>query len=138
MKVLIDTNVALDAILMRMPHYENSRKVIGLSESKNIQCFISAAAVTDIFYIANKALKNKRTTLERLKALLDAVSIVAVTGNTIKAAIDLDWDDFEDAVQYSSAEELFADCIVTRNPKDFQESQIMVLPPNEFVDNFLT
>lgn len=42
-------------------------------------------------------------------------------------------EDFEDAVQYSVAKGLRAKYIVTRNTKDFENSEIAVVTPAEFV-----
>ena len=44
------------------------------------------------------------------------------------------WKDYEDATQYRSAIDEQADCIVTRNKKDFKASTIEVLTPAEFFD----
>ena len=64
MILLIDTNVILDFILQREPYYENAAKINVLSEKECIRCYISASAVTDIFYIAKKELKNKGKAIE--------------------------------------------------------------------------
>ena len=50
----------------------------------------------------------------------------------IDAALKLKSRDFEDALQYFSAKEAGADCIITRNKKDFYFSDIFVLEPIEF------
>jgi len=44
--------------------------------------------------------------------------------------------DFEDAMQYFSALSEGCDVIITRNKKDFAESKIQVLEPQEFLDSF--
>ena len=41
MKVLIDTNIALDVLLKRVPHYEKSAGVLVLSEKREIDADIS-------------------------------------------------------------------------------------------------
>ena len=48
------------------------------------------------------------------------------------------WKDYEDATQHRSAIEEQADCIVTRNKKDFKASIILVLTPEEFFDKIDT
>ena len=44
------------------------------------------------------------------------------------------WKDYEDATQHRSAIDEQADCIVTRNKKDFKASTIPVLTAAEFFD----
>ena len=40
---------------------------------------------------------------------------------------------YEDAAQYRSAVAVSADCIITRNKKDFSFSKLPVLTPDEFL-----
>ena len=47
--------------------------------------------------------------------------------------MDLDWDDFEDAVQSATAERLHADYIITRNVKDFARSRVTAFTPSELL-----
>ena len=46
------------------------------------------------------------------------------------------WDDFEDAVQYVTAIRIKADCIVTRNVKDYHDCSIPVITPAELMQTF--
>ena len=42
----------------------------------------------------------------------------------------------EDAMQYFSAEKFGADIIITRNKKDFQNAQLPVYTPKEYLEMF--
>lgn len=46
--------------------------------------------------------------------------------------------DFEDAVQYYSAFQVKADCIITRNKGDFRDDKLPVLAPEEFLATLAT
>lgn len=46
----------------------------------------------------------------------------------------LSWRDFEDSVQYSVAQSHEINGIITRNPKDYKESEIKVWKPEEFLE----
>ena len=59
MRILIDTNVILDVLLKRSPFYETAIEVLKLSARDDIQEFVSASAITDIYYIAYKNLRDK-------------------------------------------------------------------------------
>jgi len=135
MNVLIDTNVAIDVLVHREPFFEDSQLILLASEQKYINGFISASAITDIFYIVNKFLKNKTATCNLLKEhLIGIVSIVAVDGDNISEALNMEWDDFEDCVQYVAGKSIAADYIVTRNPKDFANELIKVVTPEELLN----
>jgi len=136
MNLLIDTNIILDILLRREPHYKNAAKINILSEKGYTRSYISASAVTDIFYVAKKELKNKDIALELLKNLLKTTRIAAVTEDNIHEALNLNWGDFEDSVQYVAGQNISAEYIITRNPADFAGSRIEVISPDEFLDKF--
>ena len=57
-----------------------------------------------------------------------------VTDSHIYQALDLDWSDFEDSVQFVVGEGLAVDYIVTRNIHDFSYSSIPVITPEQFIN----
>ena len=61
------------------------------------------------------------------------LSIAAVSGNEIRRAIDLEWGDFEDAVQYAAGESISVDYIITRNTSDFISAILPVVTPDDFL-----
>jgi len=138
MKVLIDTNVILDFLLRREPYYVNAAKINILSEKEFICGYISASAVTDIFYVAKRELKNKDTVLALIKNILKTTHIVAVRESSIYEALDLEWSDFEDSVQYTAGQSISVNYIITRNPKDFASGYIETVTPEEFLNKVIT
>ena len=134
MKILLDTNVILDVFLKRQPFYEMSKAVMDLVQYAEFDEYISASAVTDIYYITNRSLKDAEATRALIVKMLTAVHIVAVTEDEIKAALHLSWKDFEDAVQYSVASSVEMDGIITRNKGDYSQSALNVWSPQEFMD----
>jgi predicted nucleic acid-binding protein len=136
MNVLIDTNVILDILLQRIPYYNDAAKVNVLAEKGYIRSYISASTVTDIFYIARKELKDTNKTIKLLKNILKTTRVASVTENNIHEALNLEWEDFEDSVQYVVGKNIFVDYIITRNPYDFANSKIKVVSPNVFLNQF--
>lgn len=126
MKLLIDTNILLDVLLKREPFYYKAVEVLELVQYDNVQEYVSAAAVTDIYYIAYKYLKDKGLVRQLLKKLMGIVSIAAVSEKEIEEALELAWNDFEDSVQYAVALLNEMDGIVTRNPKDYKRADMKV------------
>ena len=51
----------------------------------------------------------------------------------ISTVADMQWDDFEDAIQAATATRIHADHIITRNVKDFRKSKVMAFTPAEFL-----
>ena len=132
MKVLIDTNVILDVILKRQPSYDFSAKVLELAD-KGVEEYISASAVTDIFYLAYRDLKDRDKVIGLMKDVLEIAKIISVSEKEIFNAFDLNWKDFEDAVQYSAALSNGIDIIVTRNMKGFSQAEVKICTPEEVI-----
>lgn len=133
MKILIDTNVVLDVMLKRDPFCKVSVEILSLSKRDDIEEYVSASAITDIYYIAYRQLRDKELVKKLMKELLTIVSIASVTGQEIQNALDLEWSDFEDSVQYSVALLQEMDGIVTRNPADYQGAKVKVWRPEELL-----
>ncbi|MDR0321994.1 MAG: PIN domain-containing protein [Treponema sp.] len=132
MTVLIDTNVVLDALLNNSEFTANSKEIFHFAEQKRFIGYISASAVTDIFYISQKKL-GKKTAKEAIKHTLSIFYPATVTDQDIYKALDLTWDDFEDSVQFVVGEGLPVNYIVTRNTQDFSSGNIQAVTPEQFM-----
>jgi predicted nucleic acid-binding protein len=128
MKVLLGTNVILDVLLQREPHYRESAEVWAAIEEGRVEGFTSAHAFTTIHYIARKAATAQQAT-ETVKLILEVLEVAGVSGDVVHRAIELDWPDFEDAVTASAALESGCDLIVTRDTAGFSRSPIKALTP---------
>jgi len=58
-----------------------------------------------------------------------------ISNSIIDLAINSDFSDFEDAVQFYSAKSANADMIITRNIKDYKNATILVLSPQQFLNS---
>lgn len=135
MRVLIDTNVVLDLLLNRAPFDNDADAVFRLAKGY-VREFVSASAITDIYYLARKVLKDSEKVLNLLKHFLRFVRIAGVSKREIYAALDSGWDDFEDAVQNAVAESNGFDAIVTRDPDGFSGAVVPVYSPKDFLNKF--
>ena len=133
MRLLIDTNVILDYLLIREGFHEQAKKLFDLVKFKGDFEFVSSPAVTDIFYHLNRAVRNSFEAQDQIRELIQVLSVLNVTEQDIRAALDLRWKDFADAVQYAVALANHVDAIITRNVKDFERTDIPVLTPGEFL-----
>ena len=136
MKLLIDTNVVLDVLLRREPFFRTAAEVLSLTQRDEVREYVSASAITDIYYIANKQMKDRDAVRDLQKRLLMVVSVAAVSEREIQNALNLAWGDFEDSVQYSVALLNKMDGIVTRNPSDYQETNMRIWLPEQALELF--
>ncbi len=133
MRILIDTNVIIDALATRKPFNVSAEKIILLASEKRVETFITASTVTDIYYLIQKHLKDTNRAKEILKTLFRIIDIINVDKNSCIKALDLDMPDYEDALLATCAKKVKADFIVTRNLKDFENSPVKTILPDEFI-----
>lgn len=135
LKVLFDTNVILDFALERQPFQQDSEQVFLLAEQAQIEGFVSASTMSDLHYVVRKQ-KGRDWSLDFLKRLVTVCQIAAVDQSIIERALNANFRDFEDAIQYSTALTHQLEAIVTRNSQDFPTGDIQILTPTELIQQF--
>ncbi len=132
MKLLIDANIILDVLQKRDPHYRDSAVVWKLCETEQVEGYISALTIANLMYIMRKELDPEQ--IEDVVSKLSLIFRIAdLTAPEIARAAELKWADFEDALQSVTADRLHADCIITRNVRDFMRSRVTAFTPAEFL-----
>jgi len=115
MRILVDTNVLLDYILLREPFTKNAQKIIDYCRRELLSGAIAAHSVADMFYIFRKNISVE----ERRRILLRLCDIFYVENvdkdKLTRALTNRDFSDFEDCLQSECAASFKADYIVTRN-----------------------
>lgn len=83
MKALIDTNVVLDVALQRQPHVEISAAVMLLAQAKRFDGYVSASAVSDIYYVMRKTIGHSAS-IAFLKRLFTKCKIAEVNQSSLR------------------------------------------------------
>lgn len=132
-KILIDTDVILDFFFDREPFSENAAKILSLCESKEIKGFVTPVIISNVYYILRQTAKHEKV-IEKLKMLVSITEILVINKDSILQALNSDFKDFEDALQNYSAE-LYKeiDIIITRNTKDYKNSSLGVMTPDNYL-----
>jgi len=131
-RILVDTNIVLDLLGKRLNFYREAQRLFTLSDKKQVKLYISALTFADTYYILSQQMKihNVRKILRKFKVLIE---ILPVDDKIIELALESDFKDFEDAIQYYTAIENDISIIVTRNLKDFKPAKIIVLTAKQYV-----
>ncbi|MBK6975762.1 MAG: PIN domain-containing protein [Cytophagaceae bacterium] len=132
-KVFLDTNIVLDLLEKRLPFYINASKIFYLAEKKQITISVSSLTFANLNYILSKktSINEARQILRKLRMLIDVISL---SEKVIDLALnDLDFKDFEDALQFYSAMESKQNVIITRNQRDFPKIDIPIMNPEEYL-----
>lgn len=130
--VLCDINFFLDIFLRREPFYTPAALLFKKIEEKKLRGYLCALSFPTLYYLLSKAMRRDRAikTLEKVRIVFH---VVPVDEKVIDLSLASEFKDFEDAVQYYSALQIKADCLITRNKSDYRDDRIPVLTPEEFL-----
>jgi len=122
----------LDISIERETNIKDSVKIINFIENDLYSGYTSSIIFTNTYYIQRKLI-NHNVAINFLKNLRLLLTVLNVDDLIIKKALESEFNDFEDAVQYYTAIENNMDCIITRNTKDYKKSTIPVYTPTELL-----
>lgn len=131
-KILIDTNICIDAIQKIKPFHINAQNILDFSERETIKGFVSAHSFDTIFYILIQVYPQKNV-YQAIEGLRRTVNVASLTGEEIDKALKTHWPDLEDAIHYQTALSAGCDAFVTRNPRDFQKATLPIFSPKELL-----
>lgn len=135
MKVLFDTNIIMDVLLIRQPFFDDSSESMGLAEINIIDGYVCATTITTISYLIARA-ADKQTAVASIQKLLTLFNIANVNRAVLEDAMRSNFTDFEDAVLYYSGVNAGIDALVTRNPRDFRHAVLPVYGPTDLLALF--
>jgi len=131
-KVFLDTDVILDLLAEREPHFEAAVELFLQIQDKTILAYTSPVIIANIFYILNRHFDRKKA-IQSLIKLKSLVKVLNCGDHVIELALSSDFKDFEDSIQYYTALENNIDILITRNVKDYKTANITTSTPLEYV-----
>jgi predicted nucleic acid-binding protein len=132
MRVLLDTNVILDAMLQRPPWHTEADAILQAAAHGHVKCTTTPLSLATIFYVGRKIVgaPAARATVQKYLA---AFEILPVDKQTLLDADNLPGSDFEDNIMIAAAVQSSVDAIVTRNVADFSHSPVPAWEPAELL-----
>ena len=133
MKVLIDTNVIIDALTSRKPWSESAEQIFIMSANHMMDMYITASSATDIYYLVRKYLHSTDQAKQVMEKLYSFIGILTVSGAECIDALASAVSDYEDAVVERVSVKADMDFIITRNVKDYQQGMVKAISPDDFI-----
>jgi predicted nucleic acid-binding protein len=127
-----DTNVMLDLLGERVPFYEPVAKIATLADNGEIQIVVSALSYVTVGYFLTKY-ESVGIAKEKLRKFRIISEICNLDDGIIEKGLDSSFPDFEDSIQYLSALKAGCTLLITRNGKDFKESELPVMTAEEYL-----
>lgn len=136
--LFIDTDVIIDFLIDRKPYSREAAILFTLIEQKKLRGYSSSLTFSNLYYILRK-IETHNKVISKLDSLSKILSILKVDEQTIKRAINSGFLDFEDSIQYYSAQDYKKiSVIITRNIRDYKNSEIPVMTPGDYLKTVST
>ena len=131
LRIYVDTNIFLNAILNRDNNI--SKDVLCFLKDKNFDIILNNISIINIHYFASKDKDlTKDMVKEQINIFLEEYIICSADTKILQTALNSNFDDFEDGVQYFCARDIGADLIITNDKKGFLNSEIDVITSKDF------
>lgn len=134
MKILVDTNIIIDALTSREPFRDDAEQIFMFAANRIEDMYITANSATDIYYLVRKHLHSTEQAKSVMSKLYELFYILDVTASDCKEALLTEMGDYEDAVISCCATRNHMDYIVTRNIKDYEKSRVQAVLPEVFLN----
>jgi predicted nucleic acid-binding protein len=131
--LFIDTDVIIDFLIDRKPHSREAAIIFTLIEQKKLKGYTSSLTFSNLYYVLRK-FESHNKVISKLDSIAKMLNILKVEEQTIKNALVSGFPDFEDSIQYFCAIDYKKiDVIITRNTKDYKNSDIPVMTPGDYL-----
>lgn len=132
MTILIDTNVIIDFLLTREPFYKAASEIIKKCADGEMTGYIAFHSIPNLWYILRKIPEDKRR--EWMADICSFLQVAGASHEEVLRAIRMkEFRDFEDCLQDKCAKNVSAKYIITRNVKDFNNSDVLAVCPEDFL-----
>ncbi len=132
MRVFLDANILVSVLNKEYPLFTCTSRILSLNDTNQFQLFTSPICLAIAFYFSEKKY-NAKIARKKVSLLCENILIADANSSVVKKALkNPAVNDFEDGLEYYSAEETGCTCIITEDTGDFYFSNIEVLNSNDF------
>lgn len=133
MKAMIDTCIIIDALQSREPFCHDAEGIFLAAATYRCTGFLTAKSIADIYYLTHRFIHNDKDCRDILDKLFSLFELADTAGIDCQKALLSEMQDYEDAIMAETAVRIGADCIVTRNLKDYAKAPLPVYSPADFL-----
>lgn len=133
--VFVDSDIILDLLAKREPFYQAAAEVFTLADQHKIKLVTSSLAFANVFYILRKSIGLGKAK-EVLRKLRIIVGILPVSEKSVDLALNSVFTDFGDGLQYYTAREHDITLLLTRNVRDYKDTDVRAYSPELFLKHY--
>jgi predicted nucleic acid-binding protein len=132
MKIFVDANILVSVLNKEYPLFTYASRILSLADTPGFHIYTSPVCLAIAFYFAEKKYK-AAIAKQKISILCAHIEIAEATKSSVKKALQNNAVlDFEDGLEYYSAEESLCTSIVTEDVGDFHFGDMEVLTSEDF------
>lgn len=133
--ILVDLNIVLDYLEDR-DGSEKAGEIFTKCYEGDLKGYICAHEITTLAYFLGKSHKSRMDNMKIISQILKLFHVIEIGKTILEKALHSNIMDYEDAVIVESAIAKKISCIITRNTKDYKNSSIPAVLPEDFLAQF--
>ena len=134
-KLFLDANVVVDFLCERSDvFYLPAARLMVKGYNKEVELCCSTLTLATASYFMERSKVSQADIFHKISDMISICEVADVDRGVVEQTLSSGFTDFEDALQYFSAKKWGADIIITRNKKDFANSQLPVYEPLEYLE----
>ncbi|MGD9155989.1 MAG: PIN domain-containing protein [Bacillota bacterium] len=135
-KVLLDTNILLDYLLIQRPGNAAAQRLMEMAVENKLTGYVFPISLLNIFFILRKQM-NEQERKEIIENFLEILEITDLDFDVMQSGLYIPIEDYEDGVQYMCAVKMNVDFIITQD-QQFQQYNLELkrIGPEEFLANY--
>lgn len=134
-RLLLDTNILLDAVSLGRPQSAEAREVLRRCSGFGELALVTPTSLNDAFYVLRKQYGLERARI-LLNKMMELVCIVPISAEECLMSVASDEPDFEDGMIRACAELNDVDFILTRDAAAYRRSTVRSMTCAEYLEVF--
>ena len=130
--IFLDSDVLLDIAWKREPFYRAAAAVLALAYEDKVKAGTTPIVLSNIYYLL-RGEDSDAVASGYVQKVMNILELIPIESDHFDKAMNSDFNDKEDAVNYFAALSANCEAIVTRNVRDFKNAEIPVMTPEEFM-----
>ncbi|WP_257296154.1 PIN domain-containing protein [Endozoicomonas sp. YOMI1] len=132
--LFLDADVVLDLLAKRAPWFVQSADIFSRIQAGQVHGATSVLVFANLFYILRK-IKGQKEALAAMQKLKGLLRVMVTSEAALEQALNSEFTDFEDGIQYYTAQSCGASLLITRNIKDYKTETMPVMTPEQYLES---
>ena len=137
MKLFLDANILVSVLNKEYPLFSYTARILSLGNNNRFKVYTSPVCLAIAFYFAEKK-HGTQSAKQKISLLAGNIMITDVGKETVLSSLaNKKVNDFEDGIEYYSAQKSKCEVIITEDVADFYFSEIEVLNTKNFIEKYM-